>query len=75
MNSYSIISMYTIRHTTIDVYTVCNKNYYGHCNIIAIHKGDWCMWNMIVAYVALAYSVSSMVLILLCDMTMASNAW
>ena len=53
--------------------TVCNKNYYGPCNINAIHKGDWCMWNMIVAYVALAYCIPSMKV--LCDIAMASNAW
>ena len=40
--------------------TVCNKYYYGPRNINAIHKGDGCMWNTIVAYVVLTYSVPSM---------------
>ena len=38
--------------------TVCNKSYFDPRNINAIHKSDWCMWNMIVAYVVLVYSVS-----------------
>ena len=53
--------------------TVCNKSYYGQRNNNAIHKGDWCMWNMIVTYTVLAYSVLSMKV--LCDKAMASNAW
>ena len=62
---------------------------YGPRNVNAIHKGDRCMWNMIVAYVVLAYVEynsrirstgvecvpSIKVLSLLCDMAMASNAW
>ena len=52
---------------------LCNKSYYGPHNINAIHKGDRCMWNMIIVYIVLAYSVPSMKV--LCDMIMASNAW
>ena len=46
--------MYTIWHTTMDAYiqdsthtTVCNKSYYGQCNINAIHKGDQCKCNIV----------------------------
>ena len=53
--------------------TVCNKSYCGQRTINAIHKGSQCMWNMIVVYVVLAYSVLSMKV--LCDIAMASNAW
>ena len=35
--------------------TICNKSYYGPRNINTIHKGERCMWNMIDAYVVLAY--------------------
>ena len=49
---------------------ICNKNYCGPRNINTIHKGDWCMWNMIVAYDVLAFSVLSMKV--LCDMAIAS---
>ena len=62
---------------------------YGPRNIKAIQKVDRCMWNIIVAYVVLAYVEynccirntgvecvpSIKVLSLLCDMAMASNAW
>ena len=51
--------------------TVCN-NSYGPCNIEAVHKGDRCMWNVIVVYVVLAYSVPSIEV--LWDMAMTSKA-
>ena len=37
---------------------LCNKSYYGPHNINAIHKGDRCMWNMIIVYIVLAYMCS-----------------
>ena len=51
---------------------VCNKSYCGQHTINAIHEGSQCMWNMIVVYVVLAYSVLSMKV--LYDIAMASNA-
>ena len=46
---------------------------YSQRNINAIHKGDWCMWNMIVAHVVPAFSVPSKKV--LSDIAMASNTW
>ena len=68
--------------------TICNKSYYGQCNINAIHKGDRCMWNMIVAFVVLAYVkydnhirstawrvVCSPIIVFVTICEMASNIW
>ena len=53
--------------------TMCNKSYYSPCSINTTRKGYRCMWNMIVTYLVLAYSVPSMKV--LCNMAMASHAW